>query len=149
MKEYKKQFLKIFGITLLIGVLFVGILFGGAILGFWGGIGDLDIDALSLRQNSTLVYFDPETGEEKELTKLNAEENRDWAEITEIPKDLQHAFVAIEDERFYTHKGYDLKRTVKATLSWIGNKITGKSGVSLGGSTITQQLIKNITGDRE
>ena len=149
MKEYKKQFLKIFGSTLLLGVLFVGILFGGAILGFWGGIGDLDIDALSLRQNSTLVYFDPETGEEKELTKLNAEENRDWAEITEIPKDLQHAFVAIEDERFYTHKGYDLKRTVKATLSWIGNKSTGKSGVSLGGSTITQQLIKNITGDRE
>ena len=149
MKEYRKQFLKIFGITLLVGVLLVSILFGGAVLGFWGGIGDLDIDALTLQQNSTLVYFDPETGEEKELTKLSATENRDWASITEIPKDLQHAFVAIEDERFYTHKGYDLKRTVKATMSWVGRKITGKSGVSLGGSTITQQLIKNITGDKE
>ncbi len=149
MKEYRKQFLKIFGITLLAGVLFVSILFGGAVLGFWGGIGDLDVDALTLQQNSTLVYFDPETGEEKELTKLNAQENREWAEITKIPKDLQHAFVAIEDERFYTHKGYDLKRTAKATISWIGRKITGKSGVSMGGSTITQQLIKNITGDKE
>lgn len=149
MKEYKKQFLKIFGLTLLIGVLAVGVLFGGAILGFWGGIGDLDIDSLSMRQNSVLVYFDPQTGEEKELAKLNAEENRDWAEISEIPEDLQHAFVAIEDERFYTHKGYDLKRTAKATLTWFGNKITRKSGSSLGGSTITQQLIKNITGENE
>ena len=125
------------------------VLFAGAIFGLWGGLSDLDVDALTLRQNTTLVYLDPQTGEERELQKLSAEENRDWASIEEIPKDLQHAFVSIEDERFYTHKGYDFKRTAKAALTLVGRKLTGKSGTALGGSTITQQLIKNITGDDE
>ena len=59
-------------------------------------------------------------------------------------------FVSIEDERFYDHNGFDIKRTAKATFTWLGNKITGKSGsASLGGSTITQQLIKNLTGDND
>ena len=149
MKPYTKQFLLIFGTTLLAGILLIGIIFGGAVLGFWGNLDDLDVETLTLRQNSSVVYFDPDTGEERELQKLSAEENRDWAALSEIPEDLQHAFVAIEDERFYSHKGYDLKRTVKATLTWFGRKITGKSGTALGGSTITQQLIKNITGEDE
>ena len=149
MKEYRKQFLFIFSITLVIGLFLFGILFGGAVLGFWGSMGEMDIEALTLRQNSILVYTDPETGEERELQQLNAEENREWVSIDDIPKDLQHAFVSIEDERFYKHNGFDLRRTGKATLSWLGRKLTGKSGVSLGGSTITQQLIKNMTGERE
>ena len=149
MKPYTKQFLLIFGTTLMAGILLIGIIFGGAVLGFWGNLDDLDVEALTLQQNSTLVYFDPETGAETELQKLSAEENRDWASLQQIPEDLQQAFVAIEDERFYTHKGYDFKRTVKATLTWFGRKITGRSGATLGGSTITQQLIKNITGENE
>ena len=60
-----------------------------------------------------------------------------------IPDHLGKAFVAIEDERFYSHKGVDLKRFTGAAFQYIFNK--GDS--SYGGSTITQQLIKNITND--
>ena len=150
MKQYVKKFLLIFGSTVVICLLLLGIMFGGAVLGFWGNLEGIDVEALTMRQNSTIVYLDPDTGQEKELQKLSSKENRDWASIDEIPEDLKHAFVAIEDERFYEHKGYDLMRTTKATLTWVGRKITGKSGAAaLGGSTITQQLIKNLTGEDE
>ncbi|MBQ2614038.1 MAG: PBP1A family penicillin-binding protein [Clostridia bacterium] len=149
MKEYRKRFLLVFGTTLLAGILLVGIFFGGAIFGLWGNMDGLDVEALTLRQNTALVYLDPKTGEEKELHSLSSEENREWADIDKIPQDLKDAFVSIEDERFYKHKGYDLPRTIKATMTWVGRKITGKSGATLGGSTITQQLVKNITGERE
>ncbi|MBP5766444.1 MAG: transglycosylase domain-containing protein, partial [Clostridia bacterium] len=69
-------------------------------------------------------------------------ENSIWAGIDEIPDNLKHAFVAIEDERFYSHHGVDLKRTASAVIGFV---IPGFS--SHGGSTITQQLVKNITGD--
>ena len=65
-----------------------------------------------------------------------------------IPENLKNAIVSIEDERFYTHKGFDLKRTTKAFFVYIGNKITRKP-TTFGGSTITQQLIKNVTGENE
>ncbi len=68
--------------------------------------------------------------------------NRIWVEIEEVPRNLQHAFVAIEDERFYTHPGVDVKRTISAFLGYF---LPGMS--SHGGSTITQQVIKNVTGD--
>ncbi len=150
MKHYIKKFLIIFSITLVIGLMAVGVAFGGAVLGYWGNVDDIDLDSLTLRQNSSIVYLDPATGEERELQKLTAEENRIWVDLPATPENLQHAFVSIEDERFYEHRGYDLKRTAKATLTWFVNKVTGKSGAaSLGGSTITQQLIKNITGEDE
>ena len=150
MKHYVKKFFLIFTITLVLGLAAAGVAFGGAVLGYWGDVDDLDIESLTLRQNSTIVYLDPDTGEEKVLQELSAEENRIWVDLDATPEHLQKAFVAIEDERFYQHKGYDLKRTVKAAFTWMVDKITGKSGAaSLGGSTITQQLIKNITGDDE
>ena len=62
--------------------------------------------------------------------------------MDEIPKDLQNAFIAIEDKRFYEHKGVDWKRTANGVINWI----VGKEG---GGSTITQQLIKNLTDDKD
>lgn len=148
MKHYVKRFLLIFSITLLIGLVIFGVLFGGAVLGYWGNVDDLDIDSLTLRQNSSIVYLDPNTGEEKELQKLTAEEDRIWVDLKDTPENLQHAFVAIEDERFYEHRGFDFRRTAKATMTWALDKVTRRSGsASLGGSTITQQLIKNITGE--
>ena len=59
----------------------------------------------------------------------------------EIPPDLIHAFVAIEDKRFWEHDGVDLLRTLRAALGYL----TGSA--SFGGSTITQQLVKNLTGE--
>ena len=76
---------------------------------------------------------------------LNGNENRESISIKEMPKYLPDAFVAIEDERFYEHKGIDIKRTLKATYTYIANK--GKS--SFGGSTITQQMVKNLTQEKE
>ncbi len=149
MKQYVKKFLKIFIITIVIAMLVIGVAFGGAVLGYWGGIDDIDVETLTLNQTSVIVYTDPETGEETELQKITSSENREWVDIENIPQDLQDAFIAIEDERFMEHRGYDLLRTAKATLTYIGNKLTGRSGVSLGGSTITQQLIKNVTGERD
>ena len=150
MKHYIKKFLLIFSITLIIGLLVAGIAFGGAVMGYWGGAEGLDIDSLTLQQNSDIVYTDKKTGEEVVLHSLSSNENRVWVDIDKTPVYLQNAFVSIEDERFYDHNGFDIKRTAKATFTWLGNKITGKSGsASLGGSTITQQLIKNITGDND
>ena len=149
MNHYAKKFLKIFLITIAAGVLVTGVAFLGAIFGWWGSVDDFDVESFTLNQNSVIVYIDNETGEEVELQKISSGENRDWVDIEHIPDNLQKAFISIEDERFMDHKGFDFPRTVKATLTYIGNKIIGKKGVSLGGSTITQQLIKNVTGERD
>lgn len=150
MKHYVKKFLLIFSITLAVCLIVVGIAFGGAVLGYWGGAEGLDIDSLTLQQNSDIVYTDKKTGKEVVLHTLSDSENRIWVDLDETPVYLQNAFVAIEDERFYEHNGFDMRRTAKATLTWVGNKLMRRSGsASLGGSTITQQLVKNITGDAD
>lgn len=64
-----------------------------------------------------------------------------YTPYSDMPADLIHAFVAVEDKRFYRHKGVDLIRTTKAVWGYLTGKSAG------GGSTITQQLIKNLTGD--
>ena len=64
-------------------------------------------------------------------------EYRDWANIEDIPDMLKNAFIAVEDVRFYKHSGVDFKRLFSAALEILGNSN------SSGGSTITQQLIKN------
>ncbi len=76
---------------------------------------------------------------------LSGDENRENISISEMSTYLPKAFVAIEDERFYEHQGVDIKRTGAATVTYVLNR--GKS--SFGGSTITQQLVKNLTSDKE
>lgn len=149
MKHYVGKFIKIFLITFIIIAVIATVAFLGAVFGYWGDVDDIDVDSLTLNQNSVIVYDDPKTGQETELYKVDSAENREWADIGDIPEDLQKAIISIEDERFMEHKGYDLPRTAKATFVWIGRKITGNRGASLGGSTITQQLIKNVTGDND
>ena len=70
-------------------------------------------------------------------------EKSEWKSIYDMPSNLKNAFIAVEDKRFYEHKGVDWMRTAKAFLNYIFK--FDKSGY--GGSTITQQLIKNVTGD--
>jgi len=74
--------------------------------------------------------------------KGSESKNRKLAEYDEIPQNLINALVSIEDERFYEHEGIDFKRTIGAGLSYF---IPGFP--KFGGSTITQQVVKNITGD--
>lgn len=81
--------------------------------------------------------YDKEGNEIETLAASGA--NREYVELDNIPKDLQHAFIAIEDERFYYHNGVDLKGVIRAaftSLISLGNN-------SQGASTITQQLLKN------
>lgn len=148
MKHYVKKFFKIFLITVLVIILGLIVAFGGAVFGLWGGIEEVDISSLAMDRNSTIVYID-DNGEEVELQKLSSDENREWASIENIPQNMQNAFISIEDERFMEHNGFDFLRTVKATFTYLGNKIIGNDAISLGGSTITQQLIKNATGEND
>lgn len=81
----------------------------------------------------------------KQIGQMSGGENRLIADYEDLPQDLIDAVVAIEDERFWTHKGVDIRRTGAAVVTYVLNR--GNS--SFGGSTITQQLIKNVTDDRE
>ena len=96
----------------------------------------------TMNLSSRIYYQDKETGEWVEYETLYGTENRIWADIEQMPDALWQAAVAIEDHRFFEHNGVDWKRTIGATVNmFIGMKDT------FGGSTITQQLLKNMTGD--
>lgn len=82
------------------------------------------------------------------IATLSGNENRESIKISEMSEYLPKAFVAIEDERFYDHGGVDIKRTIAATAKWGLSKI-GIGSSSYGGSTITQQMIKNLTNEKE
>lgn len=79
------------------------------------------------------------------VATLSGKENRKIVSTEEMPEYLPKAFIAIEDKRFYEHNGIDIKRTAYATIMYIINGGDSESG---GGSTITQQLIKNIKNDK-
>ena len=103
----------------------------------------IDLKAKSLNQTSRIFIKDSDTGEFTETRKLYSTENRIWVDNQNIPDYMKEAQVAIEDKRFYEHNGVDWQRT----LSAVAMLATGSD--SYGGSTITQQLIKNITDDNE
>ncbi|WP_294909213.1 transglycosylase domain-containing protein [uncultured Ruminococcus sp.] len=103
----------------------------------------IDLKAKSLNQTSFIYIKDDKTGEFKEYQTLYSTENRIWVDNQDIPKAMKDAVVAIEDKRFYDHSGVDWARTLSAVV----NLATGED--TYGGSTITQQLIKNITDDNE
>ncbi|MBO5572524.1 MAG: transglycosylase domain-containing protein [Ruminococcus sp.] len=79
------------------------------------------------------------------LNKVKTDVQRIPVSIDRIPQHVRDAFVYTEDERFYTHDGVDYKRTFSAFL----NMFMHIYDTEQGGSTITQQLIKNLTGDDE
>lgn len=99
---------------------------------------DLDLNDFTLNQSS-IIYYQDSNGDYQKLTTVKSSENRIWVDGNDIPDHLKKALIAIEDKRFYTHKGVDWFRTAHAAL----NMFTG--GSTFGGSTITQQLIKNLT----
>lgn len=99
----------------------------------------LDLSDYALNQTST-IYYEDSKGNWKELTTLHGLENRIWVDYDKIPQYMEKALVSIEDKRFYRHNGVDWYRTAGAFVNmFVGMKNT------FGGSTITQQLIKNLT----
>ncbi|MBE6666652.1 MAG: hypothetical protein E7603_10665 [Ruminococcaceae bacterium] len=105
----------------------------------------LDLNMLIDNQGrTTKLYYHNADGEwiEMEDQRLFGAENRIWTMLENIPIDVQNAFIAIEDHRFFDHCGVDFRRTAGAILGFLS-----PGGAGYGGSTITQQLIKNLTGD--
>lgn len=96
------------------------------------------LDAYQYDENSVIYYYDQQ-GNAVELQTLVGEKNSEWVDFEDIPKNLINATVAVEDQRFWTHPGVDWKRTAAGIVyMFTGQAIQG-------GSTITQQLIKNVT----
>lgn len=147
-KKYRRhsilrKVIKTFFITLL--VLFIILLAIGGYVAYkiYGIAKDakLSKNDLSVKYENTVI----KDSQGNTLGVLNGDENRESIPLSEMSEYLPEAFVAIEDERFYEHNGVDIKRTLKATYTYIANK--GSS--PFGGSTITQQLVKNLTQEKE
>ncbi|NLT58569.1 MAG: hypothetical protein GXX99_06360 [Clostridiales bacterium] len=144
-KKGRRLALKVIGTLFLIGC-FTGVIVLGSMLYYIVNYLDpqmnVDLASYKLAYTSFVYYTDRKTGEEKVLETLYDTENREWVDLVNIPKHMQDAAVAIEDERFWKHKGVDWKRTLAA----VANLFTGSSS-RFGASTISQQVIKNVTGD--
>ena len=98
----------------------------------------------TMQMSSIIYYQDKETGEWVEYQTIHGEQNRILADFDQMPDALWQAAVAVEDKRFFEHEGVDWRRTGGAVLNmFIGMKNT------FGGSTITQQLLKNMTEDND
>ncbi len=146
--------------TVLLVCLIAGIIVGCAFAIYVSENIDPTVDQMlfytsTTEQTTTIYYYDYEDAEARQnrdsdaelvvLKKIYGTENSLWASIDDIPDNLENAFIAIEDKRFRTHDGVDWRRTAGAVL----NFFIGFDESSYGGSTITQQLIKNVTGDNE
>ncbi len=139
---FVRVLLVLLAIMAIFAIAIAGLLFG-SLYGYVEDTELVDVDNMRLNLTSFVYVTDPATGETTELEQLFDTENRVWVSGSEMPEHLKNAFVAIEDERFYSHSGVDIKRFMGAAMQYLSNK--GDS--SYGGSTITQQLIKNITSE--
>ena len=142
-------------LTVLLTLVLIGII-TGAIVGFafvgyiknyvdpsFDELADLRVDSAL----STTMYYTDSNGQEVLLKEdtLEGSENRMWADFQDIPKNLVNAYIAVEDKRFWEHPGVDTTRTASA----IYNFFIPTSANYGGGSTITLQLIKNVSGENE
>ncbi len=143
-KKSFKQIAKRALITFCVIFVLLTAIAAGAIFGFIDNSTDLIAQEYNLDFTSVVYYIDEATNQPVEYDRVYAEQNRVWVDLENTPEMLKKAFIAIEDERFEKHHGVDWKRTFGATLGYLF-----KGSRSYGGSTITQQLIKNVTGENE
>ena len=141
-KKKKKK-----GCSIIFIIFFGAILAGlgaavGGLLGLIETSSDINLDEYLSGNSMATVFYDV-NGEK--VTSVHGGENRLTVSLNQIPYYFQKAFISIEDERFYEHNGIDYKRTAGAIFNYV---ITLGEG-SYGGSTITQQLVKNITDDKD
>ena len=126
-KNYKPFLYLIFFITIMLGISF------GLSYMKWKKLA-----FLVFNNEPSIVY----NQENEEIAKIGEERKQENVSYSEIPENLRDAYVSIEDQRYYTHHGIDVKRTAGAILNYIT-----KERSAFGGSTITQQLVKNVTGN--
>ena len=127
--------------TVLMVVVICGFVFAGVLGDYLQEdilpMASVDIDDYELEQNSYLYYLDS-NGNIQKYQDVFAVTSSSWVDFEDIPEDMIHAAVAIEDHRFFEHQGVDWITTVKACARmFFGDD-------SVGGSSITQQLIKNV-----
>ena len=99
---------------------------------------EMDLDDYILEQTSYVYYYD-DKGNVQILQQIHSTTDRQWVAYEDLPEELLHAAVAIEDKRFFEHQGVDWITTAKACI----NMFFGGSS-QFGGSTLTQQLVKNL-----
>lgn len=132
------------GFVLVVAVVFIVCFSVIAIYGYSFVHGDpvfnLTEEKYSQNQTSFIYGYDSD-GNQVELTRLHGEENRIWVDLDDMSPHLKDAFIAIEDQRFKKHHGVDWIRTIGV--------IVKPSNSGQGGSTITQQLIKNLTDEKD
>lgn len=105
----------------------------------------LNLDNIELSQSSVVMATDRQTGAQVEYAVLrSSNSHRVWADLEQIPRNLQYAFICTEDKDFYIEPGVNFKRTIGAMINeYILPIYSSKQGAS----TIEQQLIKNLTDD--
>lgn len=103
---------------------------------------DVDLSNVELSYSS-FIYGTDSNGEDVLIKQISGANSRVWVDIEEIPQHVLDAFVAVEDQRFFEHNGVDWKRTISVAVQAVISSGTA------GGSTITQQLVRNITEDKE
>ena len=133
--------IRILIIVLILAAIIGGAIAAGTVLGLFGDELKISKDDLVLKYENSIVY----DIDGNQIATLSSGTKRKSVSMSEMSPYLPKAYVAIEDERFYSHSGVDVLRTGRATVNYILHR--GKS--KYGGSSITQQLVKNITEDKE
>ena len=113
----------------------------GMIYGGWGDDFEITKDELVIGSSNSIIL----DKDGNKLAELSGDDNRKIIKLDQVPENLKKAYISIEDERFYKHNGIDLKRTGGAIFKYAASR----GNANFGGSTITQQLVKNITQDKE
>ena len=135
-----RLFIKIIFIAcILVGLAGAGVA-AGVLTGLFGGDFNLTEEELRVGELNSDI-FDKDGNQ---IGTLNGKELRRWVALEDMSPYLQKAFVSIEDERFYSHHGVDVTRSISATVKYALSKI-GIGDANYGGSSITQQLVKNLT----
>ena len=134
-KELKKHHKILFTIIVMLMIIIIA---AGISIGISANNWKTTVQEMTKNENSIVKDKDGNV-----IAKIGSEKAKNKISASEIPTNLKNAYVAIEDERFYKHHGVDVKRTGGAIVSYVFHR--GSS--SFGGSSITQQVVKNLTGD--
>ena len=134
-------------VAVLIIALLAALTVGGAIAYARKNI-DYSLDEMlfqKAKEEHTVYYYSYNSdGELEQVYKDLRASAREWTDFEDISENLKKGFIAVEDREFYKHKGVNYKRTIWAVLNYFL-----KLKNSFGASTITQQVVKNISGDNE
>ena len=136
--KFKKFIKMLFILIILLLIIGAGILAGIFFSDSWG----ITEEKLALSKINTTIY----DKDGNQIATVSGDEKREVVHLSDMPEDLKDAFISIEDETFETHHGVNIKRTIGATVSYA---LRRGSSSAYGGSTITQQLIKNLMNDKE